>query len=414
MSSCPTLGADGTSGISAALRVVDCASAEAAQTAFGRLFAPGGGLGTPLTILLTLYVAMLGLSMLTGRSRIGLNMLTPRMLGLGLVLTFATSWVAYQNVVWTLLTAGPDQIASILTGQSGSATAAFGARLDTLFSAVASAAEASANAPPAEPTATGITPAPPQAGGWTPADVLWMAALLLLLGTVGVLLVARIALAVLLAVGPIFIVFALFRGSHGLFVGWLKGAVMFALVPLFTVLVGGAALALLAPIVVQLQGPALTMEPAVTMFLGACVYVALMVMVLRVSSTMVSGWRLGSRRDEGRDSGRGSAAPVVHAPSAPEALAAAAAGGSSRSSPDAPARSSDERIRHIISGAQAPANDTAAPAARDGRVARIAAAQVRYPLRSANISPARTDGRVQTLGASLRAPAAVPAGKAKS
>jgi type IV secretion system protein VirB6 len=36
--------------------------------------------------------------------------------------------------------------------------------------------------------------------------------------------VARIALAAVMALGPVFIVLALFRGTRGLFEGWLKAA----------------------------------------------------------------------------------------------------------------------------------------------------------------------------------------------
>jgi type IV secretion system protein VirB6 len=130
MTDCPTLSGEGNPGIAAALRVVDCVTAEGTSKAFGRLFGPDGALGSALTVLLTIYVALLAINLLTGRSKLGLNMLTPRMLGLGLVLTFATSWIAYQGVVWTLLTGAPDQIAGVITGQSGSATAAFAGRLD--------------------------------------------------------------------------------------------------------------------------------------------------------------------------------------------------------------------------------------------------------------------------------------------
>ena len=49
----------------------------------------------------------------------------------------------------------------------------------------------------------------------------------------------KIALAILLAVGPVFVVLALFKGTRGLFAGWLKALVMLALTPLFAVL-GGA------------------------------------------------------------------------------------------------------------------------------------------------------------------------------
>lgn len=361
MSACPPIGTAEGAGIADALRSVDCVSSSAAQTAFGRLFGGGGGLGTALTLLLTLYIGLFAIGLLTGRSRLGLNMLTPRMLVLGLVLTFATSWMAYQSVVWNLLTGAPDEIASVITGEQGSATAAFAHRLDTVFTAVGNAAEA-ANRPLPVSAVNGITPAPPQAHGWTAGDVLWMAALLLLLGTVGVLLVSRIALAALLAVGPVFIVLALFRGSHGLFVGWLKGAVMFALVPLFTVLIGGAALAMLTPIVADLDGGEVSMRAAVTMFLGACVYAALMAIVLKVSAAMVAGWRIGTDPRELSEQRASDAAAAVPAtlPAAASADAAATGGVPGR-------QPASERVRAIVEATRVSANDRSEPGFTDHR-----------------------------------------------
>lgn len=360
MNSCPPIGIAEGAGIADALRSVDCVSSNAAQTAFGRLFGGGGGLGTALTLLLTLYIGLFAVSLLTGRSRLGLNMLTPRMLVLGLVLTFATSWMAYQNVVWNLLTGAPDEIASVVTGEPGSATAAFAHRLDTVFTAVGNAADAASRPLPVS-AVNGLSPAPPQAHGWTAADVLWMAALLLLLGTVGVLLVSRIALAALLAVGPVFIVLALFRGSHGLFVGWLKGAVMFALVPLFTVLIGGAALAMLTPIVANLDGGEVSMRGAVTMFLGACVYAALMAIVLKVSAAMVAGWRIGTDARNAREerAAEAAAARSGFQPGAPASAAAAT---------DAAVLSpASDRVRAIVEATRVSANDRFEPGFTDHR-----------------------------------------------
>lgn len=408
MSGCPTLTPDGTAGIAEALKVVDCVSANAAATTFGRLFGPSGGLGTALTLLLTLYVGLLAINLLTGRSRLGLNMLTPRMLALGMVLTFSTSWIAYQSVVWTLLTGAPDQIASIMTGDPGSATAAFANRLDAVFAAVASAAEM-ANTPAAVSPVTGITPAPAQAAGWTAGDVLWLAALLLLLGTVGVLLVARIALAALLAVGPVFIVLALFRGTHGLFTGWLKGAVMFAVVPLFTVLIGGAALALLAPIVTDLNSGTISMRAAVTMFLGASVYVALMVLVLKVSGTIVAGWRLG-----GRSAGDGSDGHIsrnAQAAAGGAAIAAGAAPASGMPSPASPLTS--DRVRAIVDATRVPANDTGHSSGGDPRTPVLAAAARNYAAEQPVASAIRIDRRVQGVGARFRSPPTASPGKSR-
>src|ERR1700757_3901198 len=98
MSACPAFGAAGPGSIAEALQKVDCMSAEATSVSFTRLFGPGGSLTAAFTILLTLYVALFAFSLLTGRSNLRLSALTPRMMTIGLIVTFVTSWVAYQSV----------------------------------------------------------------------------------------------------------------------------------------------------------------------------------------------------------------------------------------------------------------------------------------------------------------------------
>jgi type IV secretion system protein VirB6 len=282
MSACPAFSSDGSAGIASALRSVDCMTAHTTGYAFSRLFSTNGLLLPALTTLLTLYVAFFAVGLLTGRTRLGIGSLTPRMLTLGLVLTLSTSWVAYQGVVWNLAVGAPDQVAGVLVGTHGSATTMFADRLDELFAKVADAASQA-------PTSTDQAH---KAAGFSPADLLWISALMLLLGTVGVLVTARIALAALLALGPIFIVFALFQGTRGLFEGWLKATVLFSCVPLFTVLIGGGSIAMLAPFADTLGGGEVTLHVAVSMFVGAAVYCALTFMALKVATTLVSGWRI--------------------------------------------------------------------------------------------------------------------------
>ena len=142
MSSCPTFDGAGPSGIAEALRVVDCMSGEAASFAFARLFGTDALLGQALTVALTLYIGFYAIGLLTGRTSLSLTSLTPRMMTLGIALTFATSWVAYQSVIWNLLVGAPDQIASLLIGTQGSATSLFADRLDGIFAVVAQAAAA--------------------------------------------------------------------------------------------------------------------------------------------------------------------------------------------------------------------------------------------------------------------------------
>ena len=276
--------ASATSGVAAALRSVDCLASESAGEAFGRLFGMNGALLPALTILLTVYIAFLAISLLTGRSQLSISALTPRMITLGMVLTFATSWVAYQSVVWNLAAGAPDQLAGIIAGVPGSATRLFADRIDLIFSAIAEAAEQASVAAAAQPTAS---------SSFTPVDLMWLGALLLLLGTVGVLVTAKIALAVLVAIGPVFVVLALFSGTRGLFAGWVRAVVMLAITPLFVVLGGHLTTELAVPVIAGLrEAEAVDGRAAIGLFLIASIHCALMLMVLRAAGTMVAGWKL--------------------------------------------------------------------------------------------------------------------------
>ena len=97
MSQCAPFGADGPAGVADALSKVDCLATDATSVSFGRLFGAHGSFQTALTIILTLYIALLAFNLLTGRSALRVSVLTPRMMTLGLVLTFATASVISAN-----------------------------------------------------------------------------------------------------------------------------------------------------------------------------------------------------------------------------------------------------------------------------------------------------------------------------
>ena len=292
MNQCAPFGADGPAGVADALSKVDCLASEATEVSFGRLFGAHGSFQTALTIILTLYVALLAFNLLTGRSALRVSVLTPRMMTLGLVLTFATSWIAYQSVVWNLATGAPDEIASVLVGTKGSATTIFAQRLDGVFNAITDAASA------VTPTPSTAAPGVPVAAVPTlasPANIRSIAGLILLLGTGGVLVVCRLALAALLIIGPVFIVLALFDGTRGLFEGWLKSVAMFALVPLLTVIMGSGALVAISPMVAGLGegGAEISLRSAVSILVASIIYVALMLVVFKVAASLTKGWRMG-------------------------------------------------------------------------------------------------------------------------
>jgi type IV secretion system protein VirB6 len=288
MTGCEPLGVRGPAGIADALQKVDCLANDATSVSFGRLFGEQGAFHNALTILLTLYVALMAVNLLTGRSTLRLSVLTPKMMTLGLTLTFVTSWIAYQSVVWNLAVGAPDQIAGVLVGTKGSATSLFAQRLDVFFNAISDAAAAvpAAGATPSQTLTLTLA---------SPGNILSLASLILLLGTVGVLVVCRLVLAALLILGPIFIVMALFDQTRGLFEGWLKSVTMFALVPLLTVVIGSGSLMAMDPMIADVAngGGEITQRTAVTILIASIIYLSLMLMVGKVANTLTRGWRLG-------------------------------------------------------------------------------------------------------------------------
>lgn len=289
---CDTAGQAMGSGVAAALTAVDCIASGMSEQAFNNLFGSSGQFTFALTLLLVLYVAGFGVSLMLGRSNLGVRTLVPKMITLGLVVGFATSFVAFSTFFYNIFVGGPDQIAGALTGVRGeSATTVFAQKLDVVFLAVQQASGDTSNI-----------------SAFSPPGMMWLGAMLLLLGTVGLLVTARIALALLLAVGPIFVVLALFEGTRGLFTGWLKGLTMMALAPLFAVLGGSIMLEMAVPVLAALVAVPgkIDQQAAMAFFLVGAVHMALMLLALKVSSTMVAGWQVfglvpSKERDRGPD-----------------------------------------------------------------------------------------------------------------
>ncbi|MCB2047415.1 MAG: type IV secretion system protein [Novosphingobium sp.] len=378
---CPSLSSPGQPAIAQALRAVDCMAAETTQVAFGRLFGGEGAMTAALTIGLTIYVALFAVGLLTGRASLNLSAVTPRMMGLGLALTFATSWVAYSSVIWNLLSAGPDWIAAVLLDVKGSASHAFAARLDVLFAAVADAAEQARQAAGDKES--------------MPADLLSYAALLLLLGTVGVLVTSRIALAALLAIGPVFLMLSLFTGTRGLFEGWVKAAVMFALVPLFTVLIGAASVGMLTPVIAGLAGGDVSLDQAASVFVAAAVHCALMVLVLRLVATMTSGWTM--RQGTASSVSRHAPGPV---PASPPAAATSPGNGSGGNG--ASASQYDDRVRTVVAASARSASQPNEDQGERTRIVRLPGATVTSLAPQVAASGGSATVRADSIGRALR------------
>jgi type IV secretion system protein VirB6 len=286
---------------------VDCYVQSNVQAGYASLLGPGSLFGNALTIALTLYVAFVGYRLIFGRSGLSMGDMAPRMLLIGAVLALSSNWATYQTLVYDVLTDGPEEIASTII--PGASKAGLNERVDMLSGRMVDLADswtefdarpeqvaagmptAAAETLPA--TATSITAfvAPKDSLG---PNMLLVSALLLVLASAGVLVIAKIILGLLLLLGPIFAILALFAGTRGLTLGWARAAVMMALVPLMASLTTAGAVTLLEPMLTDMVVAAgegiFSLRSALTILVVLLVTVAVSVQLFRIGRTIVSGW----------------------------------------------------------------------------------------------------------------------------
>jgi type IV secretion system protein VirB6 len=326
MANCPTIDpAIGTA--QTLIQSVNCYVESSVAQSYGALMGPGGGMKSAVTAALVIYVAILGYRFILGRSSFAMGELVPRMLLIGSILALTTSWGTYQTLVYDVLTDGPEEITQMVTrgkapdasvavrvdrvskqltdvandwGTKKSGTGPLGivapAGPQSSIADAANAARAKADAAGVNPiTAAGSTPtiisSNPFSSG--PNYLSW-SAMLLTLTAAGSVAIAKAMLGLLLALGPIFALFALFDNMRGLAVGWARSAVFLALVPMLATLTSLAMLAMLEPMAQQLQNDAAigsySLNSALAIFTAVLVMTGIALLCVRVSSMMVSSW----------------------------------------------------------------------------------------------------------------------------
>jgi type IV secretion system protein VirB6 len=232
------------------LGTVDCNVRVMSQAGYQAVTGPNSELAAALTTLLTIYVAVYGLRLLLGQAPLRIGDTTVAALKIGLILALATSWPTYQQVVFDTLFKGPEQLAASMMGaMQPPGSLLRGNPFDGLQVAYdqlqASALFFQRITPAAASPFTG--------GAGFAAFSLNAASYLMMFATLGVVLTAKIVLALLLALGPIFIALLLFDSTRGVFEGWLRASLAFAFAPLFAILALTVQLTLIEPQLVALS-----------------------------------------------------------------------------------------------------------------------------------------------------------------
>jgi type IV secretion system protein VirB6 len=246
---CPAPGPDDPM-VQSLLGVVDCNVRALVHTGYGAIFQPGAAIAGVLTAILTIYVAIIGYRLLLGQAQLRVSDFALNAVKLGIVIVLATQWDTYQTVVYEVLFHGPEQLAGMMVGavhpESGLVHGDVFDGLQRTFDDLSGFGDAyAAHAPAATSPLLG--------GSGFAAFLLTASATILLLSSLGVLLVAKIVLGLLLAVGPLFIALLLFESTRGVFEGWLRASLAFAFAPLAVTVLLGFALTLLEPALLQME-----------------------------------------------------------------------------------------------------------------------------------------------------------------
>jgi len=239
MNACP--GPEDVAGVAhGVLASVGCNSQHLSLDAYAALTAPGSFLPTALTTCLTIYVALLGYGLLTGSPRLKLAQVSQTGLKIGAVVALTLNWSVFQTLVFNVAAEAPFEVGHIFT-QAAAASGSDQAgddpltRLEAVHQELTDSARsliqpgaAPGAASTANANAAGAGPQPPAAEA-----LLWMATTLIVC-SVGLIALAMVAQAILVALGPAFMLFFLFDATRGLFVGWVRALAAAIIAPVTT------------------------------------------------------------------------------------------------------------------------------------------------------------------------------------
>ena len=210
---------------------LDCNVRAFSEAIYRGLSGPGSELSWALTAVLTIYVAVMGLRLMLGTTQLRVSEFSIAALKIGLVLALATEWPVYEQLIFNALFHGPEQIVASAMGASGAALAEPFAALQRGFDELQASAAFFARSP----------------GTAFAGSSLHLVSYMLLFSSLGAVLAAKAVLGLLLALGPVFATLLLLDSTRGIFAGWLKVALGFALVPLIVTLALTAEMILINP-----------------------------------------------------------------------------------------------------------------------------------------------------------------------
>jgi type IV secretion system protein VirB6 len=311
------------------LATVECQTRVYAESGYQALTTGSPVFQGAVTAVLTIYVALIGYRMLFAQGSTRLSDTPGIALKIGLILALVTSWAAFQTLVFDIADRAPEEIAAIVSAPlTEGGTSLASSPVDGLQAAYDEFSNTgAAYGKLAGPNAKGYSS--PQAAA---AEATAGASGILFLSSAGVISAATLAIGVLTAIGPLFVVLALIPATRGLFVGWMRAMAAAALTPLVAWLLIVLMLSVIEPWVDTLTAQRVSnrLDPQTAMSASALVFVfaagqaALVIgaWVMALSFRLPSFAReRDSRRAEGPNASATAQASAAAMPSRAERLA---------------------------------------------------------------------------------------------
>ncbi|MDB5678262.1 type IV secretion system protein [Sphingomonas bacterium] len=316
---CPAISDDAF--VSSVLAHLDCQAQNLGAGGYQALASPGGPAALLLTGALTLFIALIGYRLLLGETPSVRDGVVAA-IKVGVVLALATSWPAFRTLAYDVTLRAPAELASSIGSPAGLPGAPGGlvARVQLVDYQLAELNVVGTGRPlnaavVVGPTAS-LTPAQQaqelrrvqdlgNRARWDPQrdfSLLGSSRTLFLSGAIASFASVRLIAGLLLALGPLFVIFLLFDGTRGLFEGWVRGLAGAALGALATAIVLGVELALLEPWLAavldlrhqNLATPAVPVELLVLTLVFAITLVAVLVAAGKVAAgfRLPAAWRV--------------------------------------------------------------------------------------------------------------------------
>jgi type IV secretion system protein VirB6 len=279
------------------LASTDCHVRALSQIGYGAISAPDSQFPLILTMLLTISVAVFGLRLTLGLSPLRIGDMALTAVKFGIVLALATSWPLYQRLVLDVLFHGPDQIgASLLVRLHYTG---FGAGHDPFDGLQHAYDQMQAAAALFRQAAQGHASVSLDVA--SAAQSLAISSWVVLFANLGSVLVAKIILGVLTALGPLFAGLLLFEATRGMFEGWVRAMLVFSVMPLVINLALVLQLILLEPhltaLASQLPGEPPNVAEATSVLILSIVSAIAAVAAAGATLSIAMGLRLRIRRD---------------------------------------------------------------------------------------------------------------------